>query len=137
MPADELLTYRQLADRIEQALGVRPALSSLRAAAAVDGRGHARTRLTAGLPTPVEAAGAAGQTLFRASAVDAWLAEHPRRRIARLQQHLAQVPAADRAGAVAQARRDGLSWSQIAVALASADGTTYSRQWAQQRYRDS
>ena len=137
MPADELLTYRQLADRIEQALGVRPALSSLRAAAAVDGRGHARTRLTAGMPAPAEAAGAAGQTLFRASAVDAWLAEHPRRRIARLQQHLAQVPPADRAGAVAQARRDGLSWSQIAAALASADGTTYSRQWAQQRYRDS
>lgn len=134
MPIEELLTYHQLADRVELSLGVRPALSSLRAAAAVDGRGTPRGRLTAGLPAPVDTTGAGGRRLFSAATVDAWLAGHPRRRITDLQHQLAAASPAQRPQAVAAARCAGLSWAQVAEALAAADGRTYSRQWAQQRY---
>ena len=135
--ASGLLSYRQLADRIEQALGVRPALSTLRAAAADSDRGTPRTRLTAGLPAPSARAAAGGAALFDADAVQAWLAAHPRRRISHEQDRLLRAPAAQRPQAVAHARRAGLSWRQVADALAQADGTSYTRQWAQQRYRDT
>lgn len=134
MAAEDLLTYRQLADRVERALGVRPALSSLRAAAATAGRGVARTRLTAGLPAPTSTTDATGQRLFLAAEVDAWLAGHPRRRIADHQRDLAAAPISQRPQAVAAARAAGLSWREIADALTDADGRAYSRQWAQQRY---
>lgn len=136
MALDELLSYADLANRVEQALGVRPALSTLRAAAATDARSGVRTRLTAGMPGPVTS-GPAGRALFRASEVQAWLAEHPRRRLRRQQERLRDAPHQSRPRAVAAARAAGLSWQQVADALAEADGTTYSRQWAQQRYRDT
>ena len=135
--ASGLLSYRQLADRIEQALGARPALSTLRAAAADSGRGTPRTRLTAGLPAPTARAAPGGPALFDAAAVQAWLAAHPRRLIRQEQQRLIRTPTPQRPRAVAHARRAGLSWRQVAEAFAQADGTSYTRQWAQQRYRDA
>jgi len=129
------LTYRELADRIEQQLGVRPALSTLRAAAAVSGRGTMRTRITAGLPAPARAPDSAGRTVFSAAKVDRWLATHPRNRLRREQARLTAAAAERRPQAVAKARQAGLSWQQVADALAAADGVTRTRQWAQQRYR--
>jgi hypothetical protein len=131
------LTYALLADRIEAELGVRPALSTLRAAAADSNRGNPGTRLTAGMPAPLKTPDARGRTQFSAAAVDRWLARHPRRRIRREQDRLAATPAAQRARAVAHARAAGLSWAHIATALGEADARTYSRQWAQQRYRQA
>lgn len=131
-----VLTYRELADQIEQAFGVRPALSTLRAAAADSRRGTTRTRLTAGLPPPVRPS-PAGPALFDTAAVQAWLAGHPWRRLRQEQERLMRRPAAQRPQAVAEARRAGLSWRQIADALSEADRTSYTRQWAQQRYRDA
>jgi hypothetical protein len=131
---DEQLTYPELAARIEQALGVRPALSTLRAAAAVQDRGKTRTRVTASMPAPSSSPDPAGRTVFNAAAIDRWLVHHPRRRIRQRQERLIAVRASRRPQAVAGARQAGLSWQQIADALGEADGTRFTRQWAQQRY---
>ena len=133
--AREYLTYPQVADRIEAALGVRPALSTLRAAAAVSSRGTTRTRLTAGMPGPVGRQGDSGPALFELTAIDRWLARHPRRQLRRLQERLIAAPLARRPQAVARALHAGLSWQEIADALGEADGTTYSRQRVHFRYR--
>jgi hypothetical protein len=130
----EQLTYPELVARIEQALGVRPALSTLRAAAAVQNRGKTRTRVTGDMPASAPSPDPAGRTVFNAAAIDRWLARHPRRRIRQRQERLLTVSASRRPQAVAGARQAGLSWQQIADALGEADGTTYTRQWAQQRY---
>lgn len=134
MAGGSRLTYRDVADRIEAALGVRPAPSTLRAAAAVSGRGATRARITAGLPAPLPEPDAAGRTVFDAGAIDQWLAQHPRNRIHREQYRLAEAGPAERAAAVAHARGAGLSWQQVAEALGRTDGKSRSRQWAQQRF---
>lgn len=112
-------TYEQLAAAIEQALGVRPALSTLRAAQA-EARtavGTRRRSLTAGMPAPLPSTG--GPALFDAATVDRWLADHPRRA---LQKATEQATDALRAGTseaqvVARARENGLSWRQITAVL--------------------
>ena len=127
-------TYAQVVDRIEEELGTRPALSTLRAARSVNGRGlNSRVRVTAGMPAPA-ARPVDGRTVFRAAAIDRWLAHHPSRRSHAAAAKLAGAPAHRRSPAVDRARAAGLSWQQIADALGAADGTTYSRQGVQQRY---
>ena len=134
-PQEHLYTLAEVADRISQELHVRPALSTLRAAAADARRGSTPARLTDGLPAPLNPGRHGSQTLFDPNAVDAWLAHHPRRRIRQLQDRLAAASPEFRHRAVATARRAGLSWQQIAAAISRADGRRYSRQAAQQRYR--
>lgn len=129
------LTYVEVADRMEEALGVRPALSTLRAAAADSRRGTERTRLTAGMPPPITPATPRALALFSTPAIDRWLAKHPRRRIRMLQQRIIAATPAHRARVVSRAKQSGLSWQEIVDAINAADATSHSKQWAQQRYR--
>ena len=71
-------TYDQVADRIVTELGLpRPALSTLRAAAATAVRGtNQRVRVTAGMPRPLQGR-VNRQVVFDAAAIDTWLADHP------------------------------------------------------------
>ena len=112
-------TYDQLADAIEQVLGVRPAASTLRAAQA-ETRSAVRTRrrsLTAGMPAPLPSTG--GAALFDAATVDRWLADHPRRALQRATEEAADALRAgtSEAEVVAYARENGLSWRQITEML--------------------
>ena len=127
------LTYAELADRIEQALGERPAVSTLRAAPQA-GRYAALSRITHGIPAPLPGS-AGGRVLFDAAEVDQWLADHPRRELRRQQQLLIDAPLEQRPAAVAAARTAGLSWQRIADALTEADGAPHSKQAVQQRHK--
>lgn len=128
-------TYDQVADRIVAELGVpRPALSTLRAAAATAGRGtNQRVRVTAGMPRPLQGR-VDRQVVFDATAIDTWLADHPARAVRRARAALAATAPEDRQAAVDRARASGLSWAEIADAIATAEGISRTRQWAQQRY---
>lgn len=133
MPEDPL-SYDQLAERIHQVLGYHPAPATLRAAAATRHRSGRGTAVTTGMPAPLATRDRAGRAQFDAAAVDTWLSQHPQLTIRHHQQAVTQAPLAGRAAAVATARAAGLSWQEIADACAAADDTTYTRQWAQQRY---
>lgn len=132
--SEKLLSYAELAERIHQVLGVRPAESTLRAATANRDRPGRGTAVTTGMPAPLAQRDPAGHAQFDPVAVDTWLHRHPQLTIRRHQQELRTGPVSGRATAVAAAREAGLSWQQVAAACAAADGTTYTRQWAQQRY---
>jgi len=132
--SSENLTYEQLASRIETELGTRPAPSTLRAAAATRTRRPRRADLTAGMPAPLPGRDSQRRAVFDAAAVEDWLRHHPRVQIRRHQQQLAVTARADRPSVVTAARAAGLSWQQIADACATADATSYTKQWAQQRY---
>jgi len=128
-------TYDQVADRIVAELGVpRPALSTLRAAVATAGRGmNSRVRVTAGMPRPQQGR-VTRQVVFDVTAVETWLANHPARAARRVREALAAAALEDRQNAVDQARAAGLSWAEVADALATVEGVSRTRQWAQQRY---
>ena len=124
-PEPQTYTYAQLAERIEAALGVRPAASTLRAAAAEARRtpaNQSRPRLTMGMPSP-QPDGAPGMAVeFSAAEVDRWLAEHPWRGWAAARADLVEAAATAStsehvAQAVGQARRSGMSWRQITEVL--------------------
>lgn len=132
-------TYEQVADLIQRVLGVRPALSTLRAAAAKQQRSPAsarHSRLTAGMPAPYRVKSGA-PSVFLADEIDAWLNDHPQlRHDAAREQLLADV----RAGrpeslAVDDARSRGMSWAAIASTLQSSDGRRRSRQGMHQAYQ--
>lgn len=129
-----LLTYPEVAARIDQVLGIRPATATLRAAAATGHRPGRGTAITTGMPLPCAVRDSAGRARFDAVEIDRWLAQHPQLRIRRQLQALTAAPRPARAEAVATARAAGLSWQEIAEACGAADNTTYTRQWAQQRY---
>ncbi|SDY63816.1 hypothetical protein SAMN05661080_04127 [Modestobacter sp. DSM 44400] len=131
-------TYDQVADRIVAELGVpRPALSTLRAAAATAGRGmNQRVRVTAGMPRPQQGR-VDRQVVFDATAIDTWLANHPARAVRRARAALAAAAPEDRQSAVDQARASELSWAEVADTIATVEGISRTRQWAQQRYGTS
>lgn len=129
---DPPFSYPELADRIQQVLGIRPSPATLRAAAATSTRPGRGTAITTGMPTPTR--DRAGRAQFDAAAINTWLQRHPQLEIRRHQQTLATAPRAERPTAVATARSVGLSWQEIADACGAADDTTYTRQWAQQRF---
>lgn len=133
MPED-FLSYIELAERIHQVLGVRPAVSTLRAATANRDRPGRGTAVTTGMPAPLAQRDLAGRAQFDPAAVDTWLRRHPQLTIRRNQQTLRTAPVSKRETAVGKARAAGLSWQQVADACAAADGANYTRQWAQQRY---
>lgn len=128
------LTYAQVADRIEAALGERPALTTLRdAVSRSDSLPAPLSRITAGMPVPTP--GDPGSpSLFKASEVDAWLAGHPRREWPELLAAIAQTDHSSRGSAVINARAAGISWQAIADTINATDGTNFTRQWAQQKY---
>lgn len=131
-------TYAEVADLIERELGIRPALSSLRAAAATDKRTEAtlsRPRLTTGMPAKVS--GLSRPARFDADAIDAWLAAHP---LKVWQQTVDAFQAALRGGqppeqAIAGARRAGLSWRQITQLWTAVDGRQRSSTTVHARFR--
>lgn len=128
------LTYAQVADRIEAVLGERRALSALRAGATRERTATGlRNRITAGMPAPTP--GAPGSpSLFDEDEIEAWLAQHPRREWVALREQLVAASPADRPAVVSRARAAGMSWRAIADIVNAADGTTWTRQWAQQKY---
>lgn len=129
-----LLSYTELAERIHQVLGHRPAVATLRAAAATRDRYSRTAGVTTGMPAPLDARDAAGRAQFDASAIDAWLERHPQLTIRRHQRAVSEASLAQRAEAVGAARAAGVSWQEVADACGAADHRPYTRQWAQQRY---
>lgn len=133
------LSYADLADLLELHFGVRPALVTLRAAAqrqkgpAAPGRAAGSTAsITAGIPAPLP-----DRQGFDAADVAVWIADHPWRARATAYERLSDTSATEpeqRQAAVKAAREAGLSWSDVARAIAIADGVTFTRQAAQQRY---
>lgn len=118
--------YPDVAARIEAVLGVRPSLTTLRAAAAEQTRTGLRPgheRITAGLPRPLPTPpGVAAE--FDQAAIEEWLADHPRLRRARAAAAAAAAIAAGdvETAVVAQARAAGVSWARIVEILVDHDG---------------
>lgn len=133
-------TYPQVADRIEEELGVRPSLSSLRSAAA-EGRRRGRRggtpRLIMGMPDPEPRASATAVAHFSRTAIDAWLRRHPRRRYEAATQAVtafADGPNRQLETAVRRARSAGVSWTDITAALSAGSATPASRAWTHRRF---
>ena len=111
--------YKELADRIEAVVGERPSLSSLRAERAAYSRGLGqrgkRPRITAEMPHPMRSDSPTAAARFSVSAIEAWLARHPRLMWDRAVQEAGTRLAAgdDVEAVVAGALRDGISWSVI------------------------
>ena len=133
-------SYADVATRLEQALGERPSLSTLRAAAAAARRTRPGTtaprRLTAGMPRPLDTP-PGQEARFLATAIEAWLEDHPRVRQARARELLARALAqgGSEIPAVAQARASGLSWRTIVDELSAADGRRRTIQGVTWQYR--
>lgn len=128
MDSPQLLTYQQLADKIESALGARPAISTLRTA------GTRTTGILAGLPRPLYPAQGRLSPLFSAAQVDEWLANHQIRRQQAAVAELIAASPSQRAAAVAAARSERVSWVRIADAISQADGRRISYQAVAKRY---
>ncbi|MGV1010108.1 MAG: hypothetical protein ACOYBY_16125 [Dermatophilaceae bacterium] len=141
MSTEPTYTYRQLAARVEEVLGARPSLSSLRAAGAETRRTRSvrrRPRLTVGMPAPQPSSSPTAPALFSQAEVEHWLAHHPRAGFLAPYRALvaaAAGPAQDLDAAVGRARRDGLSWQHVAEALSEGSGITRSRSWAHLHYQ--
>lgn len=134
-------TYRQVADRIEQELGVRPSLSSLRAAAAEERRRGFRDgmpRLTLGLPEPEPRASATSAVLFSYTSIETWLRRHPRRTYqAAVDAVTKNASRSERQleAAVRQARAARVSWRDIAEGISAGSDLPASRAWTHRRFR--
>ena len=73
MSTEPVYTYLQLADRMEQVLGARPSLSSLRAAASEARRTQSvrrRPRLTLGMPAPQPSPSPTAPALFSQAEIE-------------------------------------------------------------------
>lgn len=132
MVDERTLSYDELADRIEAVLGERPALVTLRTAVVRPSRRKVSSSLTAGLPAPVASVG--NRPGFSVDVVEEWLAHHPRLRRAELMQRIIEATPEDRDQVIISVREEGLSWGAIAEAAGTAARTTYTKQWAQQKY---
>ncbi len=133
-------SYEQLAARIEEVLGVRPSLSTLRAAAAEARRtptSRARARITVGLPAPLPTASRTAPVHFDATLIEAWLAEHPRliwmRASERFRQRLERGEDVDTV--VRQALSEGLPWRTITSLLHDRGGEPGTLAGIHRRYR--
>lgn len=130
VPTPATYSYADIADRLEQTLGVRPAISTLRAAAAATHRTanlHPRhDRITAAMPAPLTSPAAGEPARFDAGQIEHWIARHPRLLKQRAQQHATQALRRGEAelDVVIEARANGLSWASIATILTSHDHTT-------------
>lgn len=133
-------TYVEVADRVEQVLGVRPALSALRAAAAKarqSSTSQAAPRLTLGLPAPLQRPSGSGPARFAADEVERWLQEHPRRRWAEaMERARARLAAGVEAEEVVrEALGQGLSWRNVAQLLHGVTGQPQTLAGVHKRYR--
>lgn len=124
------LSYADLADLLEVHFGVRPALVTLRAAA--QRQKDTTTSIASGIPKPLPD----GQG-FDPEAVQVWITNHPWHARNAAYERLSRTSKTDptqRQNAVDEARAIGLSWAAIARAISAADGSTLTRQGAQQRH---
>lgn len=131
---DDIATLLQ--HRLE--LSKPPSTSTLRTAQVRQRRPNAATSIVAGMPAPLPHR-LAGRTVFDATAIDRWIAAHPRRQRQavwrRLVSGLRRVRRDDkRTALVVAAVQAGLSWQEVADAFAEVDGQPRSRQWAHDRY---
>ena len=112
-------TYEDVADRIAEVLGERPALSTLRAEVTRRPTSQQRQmpRLTTGMPSPLSPRTSPAR--FSAAAVEKWLANHPRLdwKQARDDIDRERRRGEDLELIVAAALHRGLSWRVIAGAL--------------------
>lgn len=135
--SDQLLTYDQVAARIERVLGVRPAVSTLRKEhstnARTSHRNLSKARIATGLPAPI-AESPGMPSLFSAQAIDKWLADHPQTAAKSIRRALMASTSRTRARAIERAREAGMSWEMIAEALTEADGSPITRQALYKRY---
>lgn len=133
-------TWDQLAQRVYEVIGQRPARATVRAAVAYARQGTPRTRrgLLAGMPAPEPPVSRTSPSRFDAQKVEAWLAAHPLLEDRGVAQALCRAlvePGADVEAAVGQARRDALSWARITAALNDAgDGRTRQAVFAAYRH---
>lgn len=131
-------SYPDLADRIAEVLGTRPALSTLRSASAREQRPlDYPPRLTAGMPRPIPSTPPA-PARFRIREVEQWLATHPWvRQRAALDDVTAAAAGTEEQlqAAVAQARAAGASWTALTAAL-QAGGWPHGRAWTHRLFRD-
>ena len=133
-------TYPELADRVAQELGIRPSLSSLRAAASDERRTGPRSgmpRVTSGMPAPLRRTSPTAPAGFSQVKVDEWLRRHPRRRYAAAVEALAAASggtARQVEASVRRARKKGVSWRDVAAALTEGSPTPVSRVQAYWRF---
>ena len=133
-------SYAVLADRIEEALGERPSLSALRAAAAKDRRTGStlpRPRVTVGMPQSLPSTSRTAPAEFDAGEVEDWLAHHPRlmwqRAVDQMSAALSRgVPEAQVVSAAVAA---GLPWRTVAAQLHAHDGRARTVAGIHKRYR--
>lgn len=132
-------TWEQLAERVYEVIGQRPARATVRAGVAYAQQGTPRTRrgLLAGMPAPEPPVSRTSPSRFDAQKVEAWLAEHPllqERGVAQALHRALVESGADVEAAVGQARRDALSWARITAVLNDA-GDARTRQAVFAAYR--
>lgn len=131
-------SYDQVAERIEQVLGEQPSKSALRAARLRQRRTRGRRPgLTAGMPAPLPSPSKTIPARFSATAIEEWLAAHPRlewdRAIREAKVGLAAgQPTED---VVLAALAGGLSWRLITETLNEHDGRHCSVSGVHKRYR--
>ncbi|WP_043650846.1 hypothetical protein [Cellulosimicrobium cellulans] len=130
--------YAEVAERIEQELGVRPALSTLRAATAkAEESTKSSPRVTAGMPAPLPSSARTVPAQFDRAAIERWLRRHPRKLERRaVEEAAAALSRGDaEADVVAKARADGLSWRAITEILNNHDGRARSTSAVHKRYQ--
>lgn len=101
---------------------------------------NARVRPTAGIPDPIEHAGK--ELRWERSAVEEWLASHPRLLLEEAKRRLRKDAAKTLGGerrriVVLRARDEGLSWAQVAEILSQVEGKRLTRQAVAERYSGS
>lgn len=131
--------YRELAERIHQALGVTPSLATLRAAGSAQRRAHTtrpKPGITTGMPAPLPAPSRTSPARFDTEQIDTWLTQHPLRQhheaITACQTMLKDDSAED--VVVAEARRRGLTWREITTLLNAHSGTHRTTAGIHKRY---
>lgn len=98
---------------------------------------NARVRPTAGIPGPITRRGK--ELRWERSAVEEWLASHPRLRMEEAKQRLREDAASTIGGerrriVVLRARDEGLSWAVIAEILSQVEGKRITKQAVIERY---
>lgn len=123
-----LLTYEQVADRIEAALGTRPAISTLRTASS------GKAGIVAEMPKPYYPRHGPRSPLFAEPDIAKWLENHPWQRRDRLVAAIEAATDSTLPTAVRSARADGVSWRRITAAVTKATGAPVSQPTAIKRY---
>ncbi|MFE5339744.1 hypothetical protein ACFQ80_05965 [Isoptericola sp. NPDC056578] len=130
--------YEQVAERLHQVFGVRPAASTLRAAVATSRTSTTSRRpsITTGMPAPMPK-GSARRVLFDADEIEEWLDQHPWRRRDQVLHEAAERlrRGEDESAVVEGLRRVGVSWSEVAQLIRRTEGRHVPKSSVHKRYR--